>query len=181
MAPPGPKPKPTALKLAQGNPGKRALNTREPEPEREIPKPPPWLDGDSLRVWNALTPMMLRMGVLTVADAEPVARYCDHIVLWQRARAWIHQHGSTYPIRSKEGRVETGPDGKQHIVFPVTSIAQYPQVAEYRQLSKLMLAFEGEYGLTASSRTRIEVVRIGSVEPQDRARSDFFGAKPRLA
>jgi len=40
----GNRPKPTALKLLQGNPGRRPINKAEPKPKRGIPAMPKWLD-----------------------------------------------------------------------------------------------------------------------------------------
>jgi len=37
------KPKPTALKKLEGNPGKRKLNTKEPMPGKGMPDCPKWL------------------------------------------------------------------------------------------------------------------------------------------
>lgn len=39
----GRKPKPTALKKLEGNPGKRKLNTKEPVPAKGMPDCPVWL------------------------------------------------------------------------------------------------------------------------------------------
>ena len=39
----GRKPKPTAMKKLEGNPGKRKLNTKEPMPEKGMPDCPRWL------------------------------------------------------------------------------------------------------------------------------------------
>ena len=47
MATRGRKPKPTALKLLEGNPGKRPLNGREPVPPRAALKCPAWLLPDA--------------------------------------------------------------------------------------------------------------------------------------
>lgn len=44
MATRGRKPKPTAIKELEGNPGKRPLNANEPRPERKAPRCPAWLD-----------------------------------------------------------------------------------------------------------------------------------------
>ena len=41
----GRKPKPTAVKALEGNPGKRSLNTGEPKPEKKAPRCPAWLEG----------------------------------------------------------------------------------------------------------------------------------------
>ena len=39
----GRKPKPTAVKKLEGNPGKRKLNTKEPMPGKGMPACPAWL------------------------------------------------------------------------------------------------------------------------------------------
>ena len=39
----GRKPKPTAVKKLEGNPGKRKLNTKEPNPGKGMPDCPAWL------------------------------------------------------------------------------------------------------------------------------------------
>lgn len=39
----GRKPKPTAIKKLEGNPGKRKLNTKEPAPVKGMPTCPEWL------------------------------------------------------------------------------------------------------------------------------------------
>lgn len=43
MAITGPKPKPTAIKILEGNPGKRPLNLNEPKPQRIAPECPVYL------------------------------------------------------------------------------------------------------------------------------------------
>ena len=43
----GPAPKPTAIKKAEGNPGKRKLNTEEPQPLPGVPECPDHLDATS--------------------------------------------------------------------------------------------------------------------------------------
>jgi P27 family predicted phage terminase small subunit len=176
----GRKPTPTAMKIANGNPGRRPLNMHEPCPTGLIAKPE-WVNGETLEVWRHIVPLLEGMGVMTAADCEAVGRYCDAIALWQRARKFVHERGSTYPIRSKDPVIEETVDpltgGKrQQVTYPIISIAQYPQVAEYRQLSKLLLAFESEFGLTAAARTRIEVHELprGDLSSDEQAKRDFF-------
>ena len=46
----GRKPKPTAVKALEGNPGKRSLNTGEPKPEKKAPRCPAsmsWYNAES--------------------------------------------------------------------------------------------------------------------------------------
>lgn len=169
----GRRPKPTAVKEAEGNPGGRPLNEHEPKAPTGDLVPPAWVTGDTLKVWAAVVPVMRGMGVASLADVEAIGRYCDGIVLWQRARDWLHANGSTYPIKSRVEKKK--PDGSIEVEFVVTSVAQFPQVAEYRNLSTLLLRFEVEFGLTASSRTRIQVRPIAKVDSKmDQRKRDFF-------
>ncbi len=52
MAQRGRKPKPTAIKVLEGNPGKRELNLSEPKPEKKAPKCPAWLEPEAKREWR---------------------------------------------------------------------------------------------------------------------------------
>ena len=47
MAQRGRKPKPTAIKELEGNPGKRPLNDAEPKPEHKAPPCPKWLEPEA--------------------------------------------------------------------------------------------------------------------------------------
>ena len=49
MAQCGRKPKPTAIKELEGNPGKRKLNKHEPKPIKRAPPCPKWLTDDAKR------------------------------------------------------------------------------------------------------------------------------------
>jgi phage terminase small subunit len=79
----GPAPKPTALKLLQGNPGKRAINGREPKPKTGMPRCPDWLDEEAKACWKRIVPQLNGMGVLTLIDADALANYCDTWSRWK--------------------------------------------------------------------------------------------------
>jgi P27 family predicted phage terminase small subunit len=70
-------PKPTALKVLEGNPGKRPLNEREPKPLTVEPDMPSYLDREAQREWKRLVPILLRMRVLTEADGVALANLCQ--------------------------------------------------------------------------------------------------------
>jgi hypothetical protein len=74
---PGRPPKPTALKLLQGNPGKRPLNDREPKPAVGC-EMPEFVKGDPLYVaeWNREAPRLIRLGILTEIDGDILGRVC---------------------------------------------------------------------------------------------------------
>ncbi len=61
--------KPTALKLIEGNAGKRAINAKEPEPVfLQDLTPPPHLPAAVAEVWRELAPKLARAHVLTELD-----------------------------------------------------------------------------------------------------------------
>jgi len=51
----GRKPKATALKLLNGNPGCRSINMREPQFESGIPDKPEWFDTYASEEWDRIT------------------------------------------------------------------------------------------------------------------------------
>lgn len=89
----GPKPIPTALKILNGNPGKRPINAGEPQPELAIPKPPDHLDELALAEWERLTPELHRLGLVSRIDRGALACYCNAWSRWVRAEEHIREHG----------------------------------------------------------------------------------------
>lgn len=73
----GRKPKPTALKKLEGNPGKRKLNTKEPIPAKGMLNCPEWLLPEAKKEWERLADLMNQMGVLTEVDMAAFAAYCQ--------------------------------------------------------------------------------------------------------
>ena len=71
----GRKPKPTALKLVTGNPGKRPLNDHEPQPEAAIPEVPAHLSGEAKAEWDRIVIRLHPLGLLTDLDRAALAAY----------------------------------------------------------------------------------------------------------
>ena len=57
--------KPTVVEIAEGRPGHRAINTREPKPLDRMPKMPAWLNDGAKKEWRRMAPILRRMKVLT--------------------------------------------------------------------------------------------------------------------
>ena len=55
----GRKPKPTAVKKLEGNPGKRKLNTKEPVPAKGMPDCPEWLLPEAKKEWERLADLIV--------------------------------------------------------------------------------------------------------------------------
>ena len=136
----GTKPKPTRLKLLTGNPGKRPLNMREPQPTLppSIPKPPKHLSPEGRREWFRVGNMLLRTRVLTEADLTALSAYATFYGRWMAAECEIKRKGIL---------VSAAPKSKFRVQNPMLPVAN----KAFQQMAQLL----GELGLTPSSRTRI--------------------------
>lgn len=139
----GRKPKPTALKIITGKPGHRPLNDDEPTPEIIIDTPeyPAHLSGEARAEWNRLYPILARNGMISEADLNSFAGYCQAYGRWQVAESYIAQQG--------EVLIAGGGEGKQGM--PI----QNPYLAVSNKAQEYMLKREIEFGMTPSSRSRV--------------------------
>ena len=90
----GRKPKPTAVKQLEGNPGKRQLNANEPKPAARAPSCPKWLEDDAKKEWRRLAKQMEQLGILTEVDMAAFAGYCQAYARWKEAEEFISRHGA---------------------------------------------------------------------------------------
>ncbi|SAK69563.1 Phage terminase, small subunit [Caballeronia pedi] len=82
----GRKPKPTARKIAAGNPGKRALNKDEPDfGAISNIDPPDWMTGYAADMWKRVAPRLCAQKVLQWTDVEVLETYCSAYKDWRRA------------------------------------------------------------------------------------------------
>lgn len=137
----GPPPKPTAVKILYGNPGNRRLNMREPKPPAGDPRCPSWLGPEARREWKRVVPLLRRMKVLTIVDGDALTAYVQTYARWRAAEEFLAKHGEVYPLRDEQGRIRC--------------MQQFPQVAISRHLIQVLRAYQQEFGLTPSSRSRI--------------------------
>ena len=148
MATRGRKPKPTALKVLEGNPGKRPLNMNEPTPEKKAPECPSWLNDEAKVEWDRLVDKMVALGTLTEMDMAAFAGYCQSYARWKEAEDFIEQHGNI--VKTPSGYWQ-----------------QVPQVSIAQTNLKIMLKFCSEFGLTPSSRSRMIAGNANKEAPVD--------------
>lgn len=141
----GPPPKPTKMKIAAGNPGRRPLNPHEPEPTPGPPRMPAWLSSRAKAEWKRIVPELDRLGLLTVVDMAALAAYCQAVAELEQATRTLDKEGRvcTWPIVDKEGK-KVGDRLKAH-----------PAVAMQRDASQRIKQYLGEFGMSPSSRTRV--------------------------
>src|SRR5205809_7859000 len=86
-------PQPTSLRVIRGNPGKRPLNEREPQPRDVAPKCPDYLDDVAKKEWKKLVKMLRFMRVLTEADYMALASLCKAFSTMAKAQDQLKQTG----------------------------------------------------------------------------------------
>lgn len=76
----GPLPKPAALKLLEGNPGRRALNLSDGvNPRVEVPSAPKHLGVEARKEWKRITPLLFELGLISGLDRAALAMYCQSV------------------------------------------------------------------------------------------------------
>lgn len=132
----GRKPKPTALKLLNGNPGRRPLNKLEPTPEPGIPDPLAQLTPEGMDHYRALTERLSAVRVLTVNDGPALSGLAQSIADYEQATGELARMGKV--ILTDRGAVKN----------PWTTI----QKQAFDQMQKGFT----DFGLTPASRSRLQ-------------------------
>lgn len=154
-------PKPTALKLIEGNRGKRATTKQEPDPDylQDITAPD-WLPQRAKVVWNEIAPKLQRAKLLTEVDIDALAMGCVAIAQFRYS---VERTGDslvkTKTVLDEEGKVvEAG----EHI---------NPWALMQSMTYKQAMGVFQRFGMSPADRTRI------AVNPQ----GELFDDKPAKA
>ena len=166
----GRRPRPTALKRLAGNPGRRPLNKREPKPKAGVPEMPAEMPLEARAEWNRIAPILVKMGVLTMADGPALAAYCKLHALVLKADRAIADFGIVFAhVDEKNG---------------VATLKKNPAVSVRAEALRLVKAFLLEFGLTPASRSKVSAIEGRDLEPDVKAQDqlqDFLDRKPASA
>lgn len=141
-------PKPTHMKLLEGNPGKRALPAKEPKPPRKIPTCPRHLDKPARAEWRRITKLLDSLGMISELDRATLAVYCQ---TWSDLMQ-LEEYLKTIPVSKRVFRTAAG------------YYQQIPQVGMVNKLRSELRAYITEFGLSPAARTRIQVEKPEKVE-----------------
>lgn len=136
----GPKPTPTSLLVARGS-WRAKKRAGEPDPGRGRPRCPLWLLPEARAMWGRIAPQLDRMGVLTTADGQALAQYCQTWAKWREAEEFCAANGQTYG------------DAKGVIRL-------YPQAKQAMQLSESLGRLGARFGLSPSDRVGLPVTAL---------------------
>lgn len=160
----GRKPKPTAIKELHGNPGKRAVNKKEPKYGGKV-KMPKWVPKEAKDEFKRVVEIVGEMELLTATDQAALEAYCVSYARWRTAEAIVDAEGQTVnePIVNKAGDI-VGHKIKRH---PATIIAKDERLSMLRAASL--------FGFDPSSRSRIQLPNGEEAPKDDDTDADLFG------
>ncbi len=139
----GPPPKPTEMKILEGNPGKQKLNMAEPKPPvpRALPKPPSRLLSEAKKEWRRLVPALVGMGVLTEVDLAAFAEICQNYA---------------YYLITDRKILALGEQGVYAMQKTTTGyVQQHPLLSLRRQYYDQWRRGLADFGLTPATRARL--------------------------
>ncbi|KQU53959.1 hypothetical protein ASG67_17900 [Sphingomonas sp. Leaf339] len=148
----GRRPKPTALKELEGNPGKRRLNRGEPKPNGDLYAAPEWMSATQRDGW-AYAITHAPHGLLKQLDRSVLAIWVVAEDMHREAAEKIAQYG----LLTKSPNAG----------LPLQS----PYLAILNKQAQLMLKAGSELGFSPSSRTRVQIdggpswIRDGGMDP----------------
>ena len=134
----GRKPKPTAIKELNGNPGRRPLNDSEPQMAVGGLSCPRHLNDLAKKEWHRVIRDLREAGVVARVDRSALEAYCMAYARWLQAEEKVELEGITV----------TGAKG---------GVIKNPAVTVAAQMLTLMHKFMAELGMTPSSRSRLQV------------------------
>ena len=133
----GRKPLPTAIKEANGNPGKRPLNPLEPKPQGNLEEAPDWFNAEQAKAWRYAI-LNMPPGVLKRIDSSA-------LTIWVVAE-YLHREAT-------EKVMASGIIVKTERGNPI----QNPYLPVINRQAQIMLKAASELGFTPASRPRLEI------------------------
>jgi P27 family predicted phage terminase small subunit len=153
----GRKPKPTAKKKLEGNPGKRKLNKREPKPKVSATITPAKIDELAGAFIAEYLPHVQAMGIFTDADKAALELMSVHYsIAWQAAT-----------VIEREGLMLKNAFGW----------AKHPLLQVLRDNSTAFKSYAAEFGLTPSARSRMTVP---DAKEFDQLEMELFGTATKV-
>lgn len=151
------KPKPTTLRVLEGNRGKRDIPENEPKPRLLPPSCPPWLDPLAKKTWKTLAPKLERLGLLTEVDGDMFADLCQIRSRLITIYKFIKKSNKSLV----QVKVTIDGSGQEH-----KEIHPSPYVVMEKQYQQLFRMAASEFGLSPRGRVGLSV---GYNDPDDGA------------
>lgn len=152
--------KPAALKILEGNRGRREIK-EGPKFKPVTPECPKWLSREARKEWQRLAPELERLGMLTEADKGDFAAYCQAYARWMQAEQAVDRYGLTFETR----HIEMAEDGN---TFERISIRPRPEVLQAHRERMSMMRLGALFGFSPSDRGRMALNQTSDDEEKAR-------------
>lgn len=152
------RPKPSALKVLQGNPGRRPLNKDEPQFESGIPAKPEWFDTYASEEWDRITGNLNGQRVFTKNDLGILVALCLAYEQLRETHAILKQLGRSYTVEDMGGN---------------THYKARPECVRFETAQKEYRTLLAEIGFSPSSRSKVKTLPEA---PKAKGTAKFFTA-----
>jgi P27 family predicted phage terminase small subunit len=152
---PGRRPKPTHLKILNGNPGKRKINRKEPKAAAGIRSCPSYLNRAAKQEWKRVMKESPD-GLLTELDRATLAMYCQNVARIAELEKIVEAEGFTF--MSEKGY-----------------ICQRPEMGMLKNLQTIQKGLCAELGFSPSSRSKVTITP--KTPEKDPAEEELFGQR----
>ncbi len=141
-------PKPSALRLIEGNRGKRGISKQEPDPSylNDL-SAPEWMPAPARAVWNDLVPHLRAAKMLTTIDVPMLEKGCVAIAQYRHATKML---GDALVLDA-----ESFDDAGVKIVTKAATLNQW-MVAQSMAFKQAMAVFQ-QFGMSPAARTRVAI------------------------
>lgn len=173
----GPLPKPAALRLLEGNAGRRSLDlTAGVNPRIEIPTPPKHLSQEARKEWKRITPFLEELGLISGLDRTALALYCQAAgrlaeleTAFNGQVARLVAEGSDYSDAVYKASYAVTPSGYAQQSVIVQLIGKHRE-----QVNRYLMHF----GLSPAARGRVQASNyvqpsLPGIDPQPTAKPGF--------
>ncbi len=152
----GRKKKPTALRILDGNAGRRPLNKQEPEYEAGIPDKPKWFDIYASEEWDRLTGNLNGQRIFTKNDLGILVSTCLAYEQMRETLAILKALGRSYVVEDM--------GGNKHYKARPECVRFETAQREYRTLL-------AELGFSPASRSKVKTLPDA---PKPKGTAQFF-------
>ena len=165
----GPPPKPTHIRILEGNRGRRPLPANEPQYPPGVPERPSGMSAGGRKIWITLVSEMAASGVLRTVDALALMQLCEDQAMLDTLRKGMAEMTREISKKAKEKKMEL-PGGP--LIQLSRTIEGRRTLSTIRELSAQIIVQRREFGLTPASNGRVQTAGgsgSGFMDPLEQA------------
>jgi phage terminase small subunit len=149
----GPPPKPTRVRILEGNLARRPLPGNEPQYSPGIPERPTGMSAGARKIWDMLVREMAASGVLRTVDGLALTQLCEDEAMLDTLRKGMAEMTREISKKAKAKKMEL-PGGP--LIQLSRTIEGRRTLSTIREISTQIIVQRREFGLTPASNGRVQ-------------------------